>query len=145
MNEIINAKGEKWGGKYSRYNKMKGEWHCKVAEAAFHSEMVHRSLGCGHFTYFCMEPTKRRDPSNVTAGAIKLIEDGLQECGVIAGDGWKNVGGIASYWDIDKVDPGVHVFISTDRTLTRDESLLIIRNDANDREALRGETDFDAS
>ena len=37
----------------------------------------------------CFEPNKRRDPSNVRAGAEKVILDALQNMGIIRNDNWQ--------------------------------------------------------
>ncbi|MBW2675806.1 MAG: hypothetical protein JRD89_20765 [Deltaproteobacteria bacterium] len=74
-----------------------------------------------YFTYFFMEPNKRRDPSNFTSGGIKIIEDALQSAGILKNDGWRNVLGISSYWTVDKDCPGVMLYM-TDFRLSEDEA-----------------------
>lgn len=45
------------------------------------------------FEYHFYEPTRAFDPSNVLFGAVKVIEDALQVCGVMPNDGWKAIPG----------------------------------------------------
>ncbi len=66
------------------------------------------------------EPNMRRDPSNAYAGALKVIEDALVQCGVLPGDGWKHVHSPASYeWALDKGNPRVVVHLSSSSLFTR--------------------------
>src|SRR4030042_1312982 len=64
------------------------------------------------FSYLFVEPSKRRDPSNLISGGIKIIEDGLQEAGLLENDGWANVGQISAYWTVNKTRPGVLVVMN---------------------------------
>lgn len=118
LNDLIRAKGSGYKGKY---NLIKRRWHELVRDAAIASRVA-PCQGPQCFTYLCLEPTRQRDPSNFLAGAIKMIEDGLQGAGVIAGDGWPHVAGIVGYWDVDRSSPSVHVWLG-DRILTRGEAL----------------------
>lgn len=108
LNEIINAKGNRLGrGGLSEWNKMKKLWHGRVASMAIQQKI--QRIESAHFYYTFVEPNRRRDPSNVMAGAIKIIEDGLQHAGLLAGDGWKNVLSIGALWECDDRAPGVRV------------------------------------
>ena len=97
------------------------------------SERVKPVMKPSYFTYLFVEGDRRRDPSNVSAGGIKVIEDALQACGrvhgpkrkvlkrgLLAGDGWAHVLGIASYV-VTGEEPGCFVAICPDTTLTKTE------------------------
>jgi hypothetical protein len=64
----------------------------------------------GAFSYLCVERDRKRDPSNVVAGAIKLIEDALQAAELLPNDGWAQVTAIAPFWDVGD-PPGVLVAV----------------------------------
>ena len=61
------------------------------------------------YTYY--EADKRRDKSNINAFAVKVIEDALQDCGVLKNDGWDNIAGYSQYFKIDKNNPRIEVLI----------------------------------
>lgn len=63
-----------------------------------------------HYRYY--EASKRRDPSNISAFAIKVIEDALQKCGVISNDGWANIAGYSQDFFVDKDNPRIEVTIT---------------------------------
>lgn len=54
------------------------------------------------------EPNTRRDKDNIMAGQ-KFILDGLVQAGVIANDGWKQVGKITHDCQVDRENPRVEV------------------------------------
>lgn len=61
------------------------------------------------YTYY--EADKRRDKSNINAFAVKVIEDALQDCGVLKNDGWSDIAGYSQYFKIDKDNPRIEVLI----------------------------------
>jgi hypothetical protein len=84
---------------------MKKKWAGIISHAARNQNF--EPIQKGHFSYYFLEPNRRRDPSNFVAGGIKLIEDALQGGLLLTGDGWKNVRSITPFWDVDKENPGV--------------------------------------
>jgi len=60
------------------------------------------------------EPNKRRDKDNI-AGAKKYILDGLVDAGIIEKDGWDYIVGWAEFFEIDKDNPGIEIWISEDQ------------------------------
>lgn len=62
-----------------------------------------------HYRYY--EASRRRDPSNVSSFAVKVIEDALQACGVLEDDGWNNIQGYSQDFFIDKRNPRIEVYI----------------------------------
>lgn len=63
-----------------------------------------------HYRYY--EPSRRRDPSNINAFAVKVIEDALQTCGTISNDGWANIAGYSQDFFVDENDPRIEVTIT---------------------------------
>lgn len=76
-----------------------------------------QGFGAAHFTYLFHEPHRRRDPSNVMAAGIKIVEDALRHGGFMANDGWRQVLGIRAHWVVSPKRPGVTVFVSDEETL----------------------------
>ena len=68
------------------------------------------------YTYY--EADKKRDKSNINAFAGKVIEDALQDCGVLKNDGWDDVAGYSQHFKIDKNNPRIEVLI---REVRKDE------------------------
>lgn len=58
-------------------------------------------------SYLVIEPNQMRDPSNIVAGAMKLIEDSIKGK-VIEDDSWAYIKGITAWWDVAP-EPGVLV------------------------------------
>lgn len=104
LNEIIDAKARK-RGKWDAYADMKRKWGGTIALLA-QAQRLERIPDESVFTYLFIEPNRRRDPSNIVAGGVKLIEDALQEAGVLENDGWKSVAGIRAYWALADVNNG---------------------------------------
>lgn len=130
LNEIINAKGNSFRGGYNAYSKMKSQWGAMVGliAAATKFEAIER----GYFTYLFYEPTRQRDPSNIVAGGVKIIEDALQEAGLLKNDGWQQVLGYVAYWTVRK-HPGVTLFVTPDCVMTKDEAVCLDNNRENHR------------
>lgn len=62
----------------------------------------------------CYEPNKRRDPSNVRAGAEKVILDALQNMGIIRNDNWRWLEDKPATVEVDPQNP--HIEIQIDLT-----------------------------
>lgn len=61
--------------------------------------------------YIFYEPDKRRDKMNIFSFADKVIEDALQETGIIKNDGWKEVINCTHEFYIDAQKPRIEVII----------------------------------
>ena len=91
MNEIVAA-AKSGHGKGNAYSRQKALWTTLVARGA-------RSRRIGLFpspvTISCVwvEPNARRDPDNIEA-AIKFVNDGLVQAGVLSGDRRKDIAAI---------------------------------------------------
>lgn len=61
------------------------------------------------YRFYCKD--KRKDKSNISAYAIKIIEDALVKMGILANDGWNDIEGFHSEFYIDKYKPHIEVEI----------------------------------
>jgi hypothetical protein len=104
------SKAKSRGHRFDLYNDIKQDWKQRTVDALGTPFVrVHSA----YFGYLVVEETLKRDPSNICSAAVKFIEDGLVEAGVIPNDGWDNVLGIRVHWVHRKGrDPGVYVVMS---------------------------------
>jgi hypothetical protein len=104
------GKGKQRGARFNLYNDIKQDWKRRTIKAI--GTPFVRVAAC-YFGYVVVEETLKRDPSNICSAAIKFIEDGLVEAGVIPNDSWGNVLGIRMVCVHRKGrDPGVYVVMS---------------------------------
>jgi hypothetical protein len=128
MNELIEARMVRFGprgrggAQTNAYSKLKAKWQTTIATCAFAQKL--KPISSGFFTYLLVEPNRRRNPSNVHAGAVKLIEDALVQCKLMPNDGWGEVKGLASYTVLADEDwePGVLMIVEDGSTLTQWEA-----------------------
>lgn len=59
--------------------------------------------------YRWIEPTRRRDKSNIAAFGRKVIEDGLVKAGVLKNDGWDDIAYFTDDFAVDKRSPRIEV------------------------------------
>ncbi len=135
LNEIIDAAGTR-KGTWNAYMSMKQKWGLNIATHARGQGFA--AFEHGHFTYLFQEPNHRRDPSNVIAGGVKLIEDALQEAGLLKNDGWGEVLSIRPYYLVNAnggaaETAGVSLFITQDEPLSFEEA--VHEHDKNRRKA----------
>ena len=64
----------------------------------------------------CHEANKKRDPSNVRAGAEKVILDALQKCGIIRNDNWRWLLDAPAAVEYDKKNPRVEIKIELEES-----------------------------
>ena len=94
-------------------NRMKQENQQLVCWAIVNSELHQKAFRTPvQISYHFYEPNKKRDKSNVAAFAIKVIEDALQQMGVIANDNWQGIGSYSVFFETDKENPRIEVFIT---------------------------------
>lgn len=114
LNEIIAAsKVADFGGygkRWNRYNELKQAWSSEVI--AYAKQQGMRPFPGNFFTFLFVEKNRRRDPDNFISGGMKIIFDACKAIGLIQNDGWKYVHGIATYWRVDKVNPGVLLIVT---------------------------------
>ena len=60
--------------------------------------------------YTWVEKNRRRDRDNV-AFARKFVQDALVRCGVLRGDGWKEIAGFTDTFMVDRDRPRVEVVL----------------------------------
>jgi hypothetical protein len=104
------GKAKSRGARWDLYNDIKQDWKVRTIRALGTPFVRVQSA---HFGYLIIEETLKRDPSNICSAAVKFIEDGLVEAGVIPNDGWDNVLSIRVSWVHRKGrEPGVYVMMS---------------------------------
>jgi len=104
-NELLDAKGTRFKGtRKTAYNTLKA----RAQEGIIYMARAQlRPVTRAHFSYEFHERDRRRDPSNIAGGAIKIIEDALQHAGILKNDGWKCVAGFSVSFVVDKESQGV--------------------------------------
>ncbi len=107
IGEGVSAKGKRWNG----YAAMKRKYGNLVALCARSQGFQPITEPC-HFEYEFGEPKRNRDPSGLVSGGIKLIEDGLQEAGLLQNDNWEWVLSFVATWRVSK-EPYVKVTVRT--------------------------------
>ena len=104
LNEIIEYSKEHWA-KYA------GEKHNRTEEIAYLAKSQikgkYQKVDLA-FTWFCKN--KKRDKDNIIAGQ-KFVLDGLVAAGIIENDGWKQIGNIFHYFEIDGENPRIEIII----------------------------------
>ena len=92
------------------YNDIKQSWKRRTI-AAIGTPFVR--VKAAFFGYVVVEQQRTRDPSNICSSAIKFIEDGIVEAGVMSDDGWQQVLGIRVHWIHRALrEPGIYVVMS---------------------------------
>lgn len=139
LNELNNARmgaGEqgKGGRRWNRYSDIKRQFQEKVA-LCVRAQGV-RPMEHANFHYLILEENRRRDPSNILAGAMKLVEDGLQKAGILPGDGWDQVYSIHPHWRVIVKGEVAGVFVVLQSMWSNHMALV------NDRYLIAKERDF---
>ena len=106
------------------YNQLtQGQWYkqhkCKQEAMALVqwlvlAQKIQPVTGKAVIAIACYEPTIRRDPSNVRAGAEKIILDALQNAGIIRNDNWAALSDLPATVYLDRKNPRVEVTIEED-------------------------------
>lgn len=105
------------------YTKTKKRWG---ETAALFARVQGFEPGGTCWTFFFLEPNRRRDPDNFIGAGVKLILDGLQKERVLDGDGWKSVTALTCYWDCSEEKTSGVLVHAGPRPLDRDEALGIL-------------------
>lgn len=79
------------------YSVLKKQWEATIALLAS-SRGFSVLPGCWDFSYLFLEPNPNFDPSNISAAAVKFIEDALVKDKRLQGDGWATVHSITSHF-----------------------------------------------
>jgi len=102
MNEIVAASKSH----HLKYSTMKKRYTDLVAWSAMSARL--RIIDHADFEIIWYCKNKKKDKDNIIAGQ-KFIFDGLVEAGVIANDGWAQIGKITHDLQVDKHNPRVVV------------------------------------
>lgn len=95
LNELLSGQSSASRG-WSAYNSQKQAWAASIAALADSSGIT--PLGAGYFTYLFVEQNQKRDPSNIVAGGVKILEDAFVKAGILENDGWSQILGFVGYW-----------------------------------------------
>jgi 2-hydroxychromene-2-carboxylate isomerase len=116
MNEIIDLRGHRGrrsktnrGKRFDPWNNVKSRWEQVIRGSV-------RVYGINPqdkawFRFIWVERHRLRDPDNVTAGGRKIVLDGLVRAGVLPDDRWKQVLGWRDDFAVNKIRPGVMLYI----------------------------------
>lgn len=61
--------------------------------------------------YNFYEPNSKRDKDNISGYFHKVFQDALVQAGCIENDGWKHIRGMTDYFEVDRGNPRIEVFI----------------------------------
>lgn len=125
LNEIISSSATSTRG-WSGYNTLKQRFTAQVILLARVRGLT--AIGPGFFTYLFVEGDRRRDPSNVVGGGVKLIEDALQAAELLPNDGWRHVLGYVGYWTVG-ARPCCLVSWSADGIETKEAMLALLQKE----------------
>lgn len=104
MNEIVEASKSH----HMRYSSMKKQYTNLAAWSAKKAKLP--EIGHADFEIIWYCKNKRKDKDNIMAGQ-KFIFDGLVTAGVLANDGWAQIGNVTHEFAVDKQNPRVVVKI----------------------------------
>jgi len=104
MNEIVAASKSH----HLKYSTMKKRYTDLVAWSAMSAKLPIIDHADFEIIWYCKN--KKKDKDNITAGQ-KFIFDGLVTAGVIANDGWAQIGDVNHAFRLDKQNPRVVVRI----------------------------------
>jgi len=118
LNDIILAKGQyyrKGNKRFEKYQAMKREYEGLIISFVQLAKI--KPVERAHFKFNWIEKNRMRDPDNIAAAGRKLILDALVTCGVLSGDGWKQIAGWIDTFVVaeGKQKPGVGVIIWADK------------------------------
>jgi hypothetical protein len=109
MNRIVALRASTYRGAYSAE---KRKWERVVAMCAAGISVWEEPA---YILIDAREPNKRRDPDGVFSGCSKFILDGLVNCGVLQGDGWKHIRGLSFTFSLaEKGQEGVFVTLANE-------------------------------
>ena len=105
INEYISAcrKNPHIGANMKKENTLIAEWSMNhISKMRFDKVILH---------YRFFEEKKNRDKDNVFAFATKVVQDAMQQLGMIENDGWKNIENFTHDFFVDKENPRIEVYI----------------------------------
>lgn len=110
LNEMMNAKRQRYGGQADGYSVMKKKAGQMIGECILAAKLQPMKSPVVVELIWCATD-RRTDPDNIAAGK-KFILDALVTHGVLEDDGWKQVAGFMDRFKVDKGNPGVEVLIT---------------------------------
>lgn len=108
---------------FNRYQEVLKKWKQHIAKQALH-QTFRPVEEPSWFTFLLFEPHRKRDPDNICSGARKIVLDALQDLGLLPGDDWRWIKGLASYWEVDKENPRV-VVMATSGWMSKEQAMLL--------------------
>lgn len=93
------------GGKMKKVNEELIIWSIRQQLRGLH---INKKVNI-HYKFY--EKNKRRDKDNIASTAMKFIQDSLVKCGVLKGDGWKEIEGFTHEFYVDKKNPRIEVYL----------------------------------
>ena len=125
LNELLDGKAQH--GSWNRYNATKAKWASDIG-------LVVRARGLSaqgptYLSVLWLEPNTRRDPDNILSGGFKLLLDSLVKAGVMDGDGWNDVLGLAGFWHKVPEKVGCLVYFSPSGLVTKDTMMLLLQQE----------------
>lgn len=106
MNEYIKA-NRVWKGKWNKGNALK-----QADQQRIRNHLPGVKFDRIFITYTYYEIDRRRDLDNISGYFHKVFTDALVQHGCIENDGWKNIKGMADYFDVDKENPRIEIEIN---------------------------------
>lgn len=122
LNELLDGKAQH--GKWNAYNAQKGKLAQQIGLVAMSRGLALQSP-C-YVSMLVQEPNRKRDPDNILGGAFKIILDALTACGVLAGDGWSEILGLAGHWAHAPHRVGTFIHFSQSGLVTKDTLQLLL-------------------
>lgn len=112
LNEWVEA-NRKRHGCWSAGNDMKQRDQREIRKHIPHGlKFKHRIF----IEYNFFEPNTRRDKDNISGYFHKIFQDALVECGALEDDDWKHIRGMTDYFEVDKGNPRIEIFIEEKKT-----------------------------
>jgi hypothetical protein len=116
LNELLEA--NRYRGRAA--NRTRRRWNGYAQIKKQHGDTIYWQLLKGaiqpmrqvHIDFVWVEPDRRRDPDNVTAGGRKIILDALVKAGVLVDDSSVYVKGWTDTFEQNKREPGVRVVLN---------------------------------
>lgn len=125
QNELLAGRAHASRG-WSEYNSTKQRLAAQVILLARVKGLS--SIEPSFFTYLFVEPNRKRDPSNVASGGIKILEDAFVKGGFLENDGWSHVLGIQAHWICEPNRAGCLVHWGAE-LLTKEAMLLLLEKE----------------
>lgn len=105
-NELIKRPGQ---GHWAKVHQMKMRWQ-EGAGLLIKAAKVPK-LESANLAYLHFRTDRRHDPGNLAFGASKIIEDALQDVGVLESDGWNYITSFSHDFQHTKKKEGVELSI----------------------------------